>query len=111
MPPKPQLPPVEVDPQLAEIEEWEELQRQRRQQGGQQRMRLLPVICLTSEMIAFLSDGVPLWKKSTMPQASLPRRVLPRITHGIEAAGLDLSAAGQASEHVDLREAMANVLH
>ncbi|KAK1646267.1 hypothetical protein QYE76_064072 [Lolium multiflorum] len=28
MPPKPQLPPVEVDPQLAEIEEWEELQRQ-----------------------------------------------------------------------------------
>ncbi|KAK1618023.1 hypothetical protein QYE76_023540 [Lolium multiflorum] len=38
MPPKPHPPLVEVDPQLAEIEEWEEL----RQPGGQQRMR--PII-------------------------------------------------------------------
>ena len=37
MPPKPHPPPVEVDPQLAEIEEWEELQQQLRQEAAARR--------------------------------------------------------------------------
>ena len=37
MPPKSHPPPVEVDPQLAEIEEWEELQQLLRQEAAARR--------------------------------------------------------------------------